>query len=92
MPRARRPASPAPFGQFLQRQLADTDVSPADFAVQAGLSVSHVYQLLRGLDRDPRYRASAVGRMKLIIAAGPDDALKELEHTLKEIDVPVPAK
>jgi flavin reductase (DIM6/NTAB) family NADH-FMN oxidoreductase RutF len=34
--------------------LAQADLAPADFAQRAGLSLSHVYQLLRGDRADPR--------------------------------------
>jgi flavin reductase (DIM6/NTAB) family NADH-FMN oxidoreductase RutF len=42
------------FGALLDRQLADRDLSPAEFARRADLSLSHVYQLLRGDRPDPR--------------------------------------
>jgi flavin reductase (DIM6/NTAB) family NADH-FMN oxidoreductase RutF len=42
------------FGALLDRQLADRHLSPAEFAKRADLSLSHVYQLLRGDRPDPR--------------------------------------
>jgi flavin reductase (NADH) len=52
----RRPVSRSPsrFGEFLQARLAEADLAPALFAARAGLSISHVYQLLRGDRADPR--------------------------------------
>jgi flavin reductase (DIM6/NTAB) family NADH-FMN oxidoreductase RutF len=46
--------TPSRFGDFLHTRLAAADLAPADFAAAAGLSVSHVYQLLRGDRADPR--------------------------------------
>jgi flavin reductase (NADH) len=42
------------FGKLLDQQLARLDLTPAQFAQRAGLSASHVYQLLRGDRSDPR--------------------------------------
>jgi flavin reductase (DIM6/NTAB) family NADH-FMN oxidoreductase RutF len=42
------------FGRFLDRRLAQLGLSPAQFAHRAELSLSHVYQLLRGDRADPR--------------------------------------
>ena len=39
---------------MLERQLAEAGLSPAELAQRAGLSPSHVYQLLRGDRADPR--------------------------------------
>jgi flavin reductase (DIM6/NTAB) family NADH-FMN oxidoreductase RutF len=51
----RRTSQPrSAFGALLDRQLADRQLSPAEFARRADLSLSHVYQLLRGDRPDPR--------------------------------------
>jgi flavin reductase (DIM6/NTAB) family NADH-FMN oxidoreductase RutF len=42
------------FGALLDRQLTQRGLSPAEFARLADLSLSHVYQLLRGDRPDPR--------------------------------------
>jgi flavin reductase (NADH) len=54
------------FGQFLDQQLAQLTLTPAQFAQRAGLSASHVYQLLRGDRSDPR----ATTRRKVAAALG----------------------
>lgn len=54
------------FGTFLDRQLAQLDLTPAQFARRAGLSPSHVYQLLRGDRSDPR----GATRRKIAAALG----------------------
>ncbi len=40
--------APTPLGHFLQSQLDARHELASDFAVRAGLGVSHVYQILRG--------------------------------------------
>src|SRR4051794_12010159 len=50
---------------------------------------AEVFRMLSGLDAEPEYRAPACGRMKLIVAVGPAEALEDLADTLKELDVPV---
>jgi flavin reductase (DIM6/NTAB) family NADH-FMN oxidoreductase RutF len=54
MSRRRVSRSPSRFGEFLHARLSEADVTPAQFAAAAGLSTSHVYQLLRGDRADPR--------------------------------------
>jgi flavin reductase (DIM6/NTAB) family NADH-FMN oxidoreductase RutF len=69
----RRAGQPStPFGQFLDHQLEHLQLTPAAFAERAGLSVSHVYQLLRGDRPDPR----GTTLRKVAAALGlPDDQL-----------------
>src|SRR3979490_741612 len=51
----RRPHAPrSDFGKFLDGQLRRLALEPAQFAEKSGLSLSHVYQLLRGDRADPR--------------------------------------
>jgi flavin reductase (DIM6/NTAB) family NADH-FMN oxidoreductase RutF len=50
--RAQQPR--AEFGRVLDQRLRHLGLTPAAFAARAGLSVSHVYQLLRGDRTDPR--------------------------------------
>ena len=52
--RRRSSTANSDFGKFLERHLDHAAISPAEFATLAGLSVSHVYQLLRGDRPDPR--------------------------------------
>jgi flavin reductase (DIM6/NTAB) family NADH-FMN oxidoreductase RutF len=60
------------FGQFLDHRLAQLGLTPAAFAERAGLSTSHVYQLLRGDRPDPR----GTTLRKVAAALGlPDDQL-----------------
>jgi flavin reductase (DIM6/NTAB) family NADH-FMN oxidoreductase RutF len=54
MGRRRAHAPRSPFGVFLANQLRTRGLAPGAFATTAGLSVSHVYQLLRGDRADPR--------------------------------------
>ena len=54
MPRPRTRAARSALGVFLERQLGQAGLSAADFAARADLSLSHVYQLLRGDRADPR--------------------------------------
>lgn len=42
------------FGRFLSAHLERAGLEPAELAARAGLSVSHVYQLMRGDRADPR--------------------------------------
>jgi hypothetical protein len=49
---------------------------------------AEVYTLLRRLAPDVPCRTVAVGRMKLIVARGGDEALKELAEVIRELDVP----
>jgi len=70
---------PGEYGRFLGRQLAEAGLSPSELAERAGLSPSHVYQLLRGDRADPRGTtlrkiAAALGRVEasaLDTATGP---------------------
>jgi flavin reductase (DIM6/NTAB) family NADH-FMN oxidoreductase RutF len=50
--RTHEPASD--YGRYLAAQLQQHNLEPAELAERAGLSVSHVYQLLRGDRADPR--------------------------------------
>jgi len=50
--RSREPSSD--FGKFLAAELERRDLEPAELAARSGLSLSHVYQLLRGDRADPR--------------------------------------
>jgi flavin reductase (NADH) len=50
--RTRQPRSE--FGAFLDRQLEQLGLTPAQFADRAHLGLSHVYQILRGDRSDPR--------------------------------------
>jgi flavin reductase (NADH) len=52
--RRAQPPSSAEFGAALDQRLRHLGLTPAAFAERAGLSVSHVYQLLRGDRSDPR--------------------------------------
>jgi flavin reductase (DIM6/NTAB) family NADH-FMN oxidoreductase RutF len=54
MGRRRQSTPHSSFGKFLDRRLAELDLRPAQFAERSGLSLSHVYQLLRGDRADPR--------------------------------------
>jgi len=54
MGRRRTHAPRSDFGKFLDGQLRRLDLEPAQFAEKSGLSLSHVYQLLRGDRADPR--------------------------------------
>jgi flavin reductase (NADH) len=51
----RRTSTPrSEFGRRLEHQLAQRQLTPGEFARRADLSLSHVYQLLRGDRPDPR--------------------------------------
>src|SRR5438045_4625196 len=54
MGRRRTHAPRSEFGKFLDGQLRRLNLEPAQFAQKSGLSLSHVYQLLRGDRADPR--------------------------------------
>jgi hypothetical protein len=43
---------------------------------------------LQALDPNPAYRIVPVGRMKLLLATGNDDQMKELAEAVKELDIP----
>jgi flavin reductase (DIM6/NTAB) family NADH-FMN oxidoreductase RutF len=51
---ARARVGTSDYARALERQLRAAGISPADLAERAGLSPSHVYQLLRGDRADPR--------------------------------------
>ncbi|MBV9169105.1 MAG: flavin reductase [Chloroflexi bacterium] len=70
MPRRAVSQAPSRFGEFLQARLAEVDRTPAEFAAEAGMSVSHVYQLLRGDRADPR----STTFHKVAVALGMSDA------------------
>lgn len=44
--------------------------------------------ILQALDPNPAYRVVPVGRMKLLLATGADEQLKELAEAVKELDIP----
>jgi flavin reductase (DIM6/NTAB) family NADH-FMN oxidoreductase RutF len=54
MGRRRKCAPRSEFGKFLDHELAQRGLGPVQFAERSGLSLSHVYQLLRGDRADPR--------------------------------------
>jgi flavin reductase (DIM6/NTAB) family NADH-FMN oxidoreductase RutF len=67
----RRTSEPrSDFGRFLTRRLDDTGLEPAELARRADLSVSHVYQLMRGDRSDPR----GTTFRKLALALGMSEA------------------
>ena len=77
------------FGALLDRQLTERGLSPADFAKRADLSLSHVYQLLRGDRPDPRATtlrkvASALGLSESELSA------PHLQRSGPELSAPHP--
>jgi hypothetical protein len=44
--------------------------------------------ILHALDPNPTYRVVPVGRMKLLLATGTDEQMKELAEAVKELDIP----
>jgi flavin reductase (DIM6/NTAB) family NADH-FMN oxidoreductase RutF len=79
-------------GSVLERQLAERNLSVADFARRAELSPSHVYQLLRGDRPDPRGTtlrkiAAALSLSEAQLArTAPDEQPQEQQPELSGVD------
>jgi hypothetical protein len=48
--------------------------------------------ILQALDPNPAYRVVPVGRMKILLATGTDEQMKELAEAVKELDIPAKDK
>jgi hypothetical protein len=48
--------------------------------------------MLQALDPQMTYRLSPVGRMKILLASGTDDQMKELADAVKKLDIPTESK
>ncbi len=56
------------------------------------LDATDLVAILQTLDPNMGYRLTPIPRMKLLLAAGTDDQMKELADSIKKLDVPADGK